>query len=88
MPLAEIKRRRRRKKTQGDLVRDILCEHSPEAAKCLCEMLEDDSLTGTARVGVAKEILERTVGKGQLPDPDCPQEKTEEKFELVLKVVD
>ena len=83
MPLAVQKRRR--KKTHGDMVRDILCDHSPDAAKCLCEMLEDDSLTGTARVGVAKEILERTVGKGQIPDT---QEKTEDTFELILKVVD
>lgn len=86
MPLAETKIRRSRKKTHGDKVRDILCEHSPEAAKCLCEMLEDDSLTGTARVGVAKEILERTVGKGQLQE--TAQDKTEDKFELILKVVD
>ena len=48
-------------------------------------MEEDDSLTGTARVGVAKEILERTVGKGQLPDS---RQDTQEKFELVLKVVE
>ena len=78
--------RSRRKKTHGDRVRDILCDHSPEAAQCLCDMLEDDSLTGTARVGVAKEILERTVGKGQLPETQ--QSQVEEKFELVLKVVE
>ena len=78
--------RSRSKKTHGDRVRDILCDHSPEAAQCLCDMLEDDSLTGTARVGVAKEILERTVGKGQLPETQ--QSQVEEKFELVLKVVE
>lgn len=87
MPLAQTKNSRsRRKKTHGDRVRDILCDHSPEAAQCLCDMLEDDSLTGTARVGVAKEILERTVGKGQLPETQ--QSQVEEKFELVLKVVE
>ena len=85
MPLAQTKSSSRRKKTRGDQVRDILCDHSPEAAQCLCDMLEDDSLTGTARVGVAKEILERTVGKGQLPDS---RQDTQEKFELVLKVVE
>ncbi len=85
MPLAQTKSSSRRKKTHGDQVRDILCDHSPEAAQCLCDMLEDDSLTGTARVGVAKEILERTVGKGQLPDS---RQDTQEKFELVLKVVE
>ena len=83
--MAQAKNSRRRKKTHNDVVRDILCEHSPEAAQCLCDMLEDDSLTGTARVGVAKEILERTVGKGQLPDS---RQDTQEKFELVLKVVE
>lgn len=76
----------RRKKTHSDMVRDILCDHSPEAAQCLCDMLEDDSLTGTARAGVAKEILERTVGKGQLSEP--ADKKTEDKFELVLRVVE
>ena len=83
--MAQTKSSSRRKKTRGDQVRDILCDHSPEAAQCLCDMLEDDSLTGTARVGVAKEILERTVGKGQLPDS---RQDTQEKFELVLKVVE
>lgn len=83
MPLAQTKRR---KKTHGDKVRDILCDHSPEAAQCLCDMLEDDSLSGTARAGVAKEILERAVGKGQLAAPS--DEETDKQFELVLKVVE
>lgn len=85
MPLAQSKNSRRRKKTHTDTVRDILCDHSPEAAQCLCDMLEDDSLTGTARAGVAKEILERTVGKGQLAESEQPKEET---FELVLRVVE
>ncbi len=85
MPLAQSKNSRRRRKTHTDEVREILCDHSPEAARCLCDMLEDDSLSGTARAGVAKEILERTVGKGQLAQQ---QEKTEETFELILKVVE
>ncbi len=78
---------KRRKKTHGDMVRDILCDHSPEAAQCLCDMLEDDSLSGTARVGVAKEILERSVGKGQLTIP-TDTEETDKQFELVLRVVE
>lgn len=85
--MAQEKKSRRRKKTHHDMVRDILCEHSPEAAQCLCDMLEDDSLSGTARAGVAKEILERAVGKGQLtlPDGEDPSEST---FELILRVVE
>lgn len=86
MPLAQTKTKRR-KKTHGDRVRDILCDHSPEAAQCLCDMLEDDSLSGTARVGVAKEILERSVGKGQLTIP-TDTEETDKQFELVLRVVE
>lgn len=87
MPLAQTKTSRRRKKTHNDVVRDILCDHSPEAAQCLCDMLEDDSLSGTARAGVAKEILERAVGKGQLTIPDT-EEKLEQTFELILRVVE
>lgn len=87
MPLAQAKNSRRRKKTHNDVVRDILCEHSPEAAQCLCDMLEDDSLSGTARAGVAKEILERAVGKGQLSVPDI-EDKPESTFELILRVVE
>lgn len=87
MPLAQTKTSRRRKKTHNDVVRDILCDHSPEAAQCLCDMLEDDSLSGTARAGVAKEILERAVGKGQLTIPDT-EEKPEQTFELILRVVE
>ncbi len=75
----------RRKKTKTDEVRSILQEHSPEAAQCLCEMLNDDSLTGTTRVSVAKEILERSVGKGQLTDADSG---TANSFKLTLKVVE
>lgn len=78
---------KRRKKTPGDMVRDILCDHSPEAAQCLCDMLEDDSLSGTARAGVAKEILERAVGKGQLAAPSDGAD-ADRQFELVLKVVE
>ncbi|MDO5783816.1 MAG: hypothetical protein Q4P20_01995 [Eubacteriales bacterium] len=78
---------KRRKKTHGDMVRDILCDHSPEAAQCLCDMLEDDSLSGTARAGVAKEILERAVGKGQLAEPSDGTD-ADKQFELVLKVVE
>lgn len=79
--------KKRRKKTHHDVVRDILCEHSPEAAQCLCDMLEDDSLSGTARAGVAKEILERAVGKGQLTVSD-EQNPSESTFELILRVVE
>lgn len=85
--MAQAKNSRRRKKTHNDVVRDILCEHSPEAAQCLCDMLEDDSLSGTARAGVAKEILERAVGKGQLSVPDT-EDKLESTFELILRVVE
>ncbi|MDD6610787.1 MAG: hypothetical protein ACI3XW_04425 [Butyricicoccus sp.] len=85
--MAQAKNSRRRKKTHNDVVRDILCEHSPEAAQCLCDMLEDDSLSGTARAGVAKEILERAVGKGQLTVPDA-EDKPESAFELILRVVE
>ena len=87
MPLAQAKNSRRRKKTHNDVVREILSEHSPEAAQCLCDMLEDDSLSGTARAGVAKEILERAVGKGQLTVPDA-EDKPESAFELILRVVE
>lgn len=87
MPLAQAKNSRRRKKTHNDVVRDILCEHSPEAAQCLCDMLEDDSLSGTARAGVAKEILERAVGKGKLSVPET-EDKPESTFELILRVVE
>ena len=87
MPLAQAKNSRIRKKTHNDVVRDILCEHSPEAAQCLCDMLEDDSLSGTARAGVAKEILERAVGKGQLSVPET-EDKPESAFELILRVVE
>ena len=87
MPLAQAKNSRRRKKTHNDVVRDILCEHSPEATQCLCDMLEDDSLSGTARAGVAKEILERAVGKGQLSVPET-EDKPESAFELILRVVE
>ena len=83
--MAQAKNSRRRKKTHNDVVRDILC--SPEAAQCLCDMLEDDSLSGTARAGVAKEILERAVGKGQLSVPDT-EDKPESTFELILRVVE
>ena len=85
--MAQAKNSRRRKKTNNDVVRDILCEHSPEAAQCLCDMLEDDSLSGTARAGVAKEILERAVGKGQLSVPET-EDKPESAFELILRVVE
>ena len=85
--MAQAKNSRRRKKTHNDVVRDILCEHSPEAAQCLCDMLEDDSLSGTARAGVAKEILERAVGKGQLSVPET-EDKPEPAFELILRVVE
>lgn len=78
-------RKTRRKKTHTDQVREILCEYSPEAAQCLCSMLGDDSLTGSTRAGVAKEILERTVGKGQMPDPEAQQT---DKFELIVRVED
>ena len=83
MPLAQ----RKRKKTHGEQVREILCDRSPEAARCLCDMLEDDSLSGTARVGVAKEILERAVGKGQLAVSEEAPEAAKQ-FELVLRVVE
>lgn len=76
--------RKSRKKTHTDQVREILCEYSPEAAQCLCSMLGDDSLTGSTRAGVAKEILERTVGKGQMLDPEA--KKAEGKFELIVRV--
>ena len=66
-------------------VRTILLEHSPEAAQTLCAMLSDDSLTGTTKVSVAKEILERAVGKGQVPEPE---QADASRFELVLKVVE
>ncbi|MDO4173317.1 MAG: hypothetical protein Q4D42_01010 [Eubacteriales bacterium] len=85
--MAQAKNSRRRKKTHSDQVRDILCDHSPEAAQCLCDMLEDDSLSGTARAGVAKEILERAVGKGQLSMPD-KEENNDRAFELILRVVE
>ena len=85
--MAQSTSRRRRKKTHSDQVREILCEHSPEAAQCLCSMLEDETLSGTARAGVAKEILERAVGKGQLLTPE-QMEKPEETFELALRVVE
>lgn len=85
--MAQAKNGRRRKKTHSDQVRDILCDHSPEAAQCLCDMLEDDSLSGTARAGVAKEILERAVGKGQLSMPD-KEEQNDSIFELILRVVE
>ena len=42
--MAQSTSRRRRKKTHSDQVREILCEHSPEAAQCLCSMLEDETL--------------------------------------------
>jgi hypothetical protein len=83
MPLAQTKTRRK-KKSHTDQVRDILCEYSPEAAQCLCGMLEDDSLTGSTRAGVAKEILERTVGKGQMTDPAATVQTG--KFELIVRV--
>lgn len=86
MPLAQTKGGSRRKKTHGDRVRETLCGHAQEAAQCLCDMLADESLSGTARAGVAKEILERTVGKGQLPDgAETPADKP---FELVIRVVE
>lgn len=78
--------RKSRKKTHTDQVREILCEYSPEAAQCLCSMLGDDSLTGSTRAGVAKEILERTVGKGQMPDPETHKAKKTETFELIVRV--
>lgn len=84
--MAQKSSRRRRKQTHSDEVRDILCAHSPEAAQCLCSMLEDETLSGTTRAGVAKEILERAVGKGQLLAEE--QEKPEENFELILRVVE
>lgn len=86
MSLAPTKRSRRKSKKHTDAVRDILYGHSAEAAKCLCDMLENDALSGTARAGVAKEILERTVGKGLLSDPS--DEHEEQTFQLVLKVVE
>lgn len=76
----------RRKKTQTDEVRTILQEHSPAAAQCLCDMLSDETLTGTAKVSVAKEVLERAVGKGQLEEPT--EKEKASKFKLVLKVVE
>ena len=81
--MAQSTSRRRRKKTHSDQVREILCE----AAQCLCSMLEDETLSGTARAGVAKEILERAVGKGQLLTPE-QMEKPEKTFELTLRVVE
>ncbi len=75
---------RKRNKTQTDAVRSILQEHSPEAAQCLCDMLSDETLSGTTKVSVAKEVLERAVGKGQLEDP----EQKVSEFKLVLKVVE
>ncbi|MGN1014449.1 MAG: hypothetical protein ACI4PM_03715 [Butyricicoccus sp.] len=77
---------RRKKKTQSDEVRTILQEYSPEAAQCLCDMLSDETLSGTTKVSVAKEILERAVGKGQLSESK-PEDKSTE-FTLVLKVVE
>ena len=77
---------RRKKKTQRDEVRTILQDHSPEAAQYLCDMLSDETLSGTTKVSVAKEILERAVGKGQLSESEQPDKATE--FTLVLKVVD
>ena len=71
--MAQSTSRRRRKKTHSDQVREILCEHSPEAAQCLCSMLEDETLSGTAR--------------GQLLTPE-QMEKPEETFELTLRVVE
>jgi hypothetical protein len=76
---------RRKKPGKTEEVRVILQEHSPEAAQILCEMLSDDSLSGTTRVSVAKEILERAVGKGQLQEPERANAA---KFQLVLKVVE
>ena len=76
---------KRRKADKTDEVRVILQEHSPEAAQTLCDMLSDDSLNGTTRVSVAKEILERAVGKGQLQESE---RTAAAKFQLVLKVVE
>ena len=76
----------KRKKTgRTEEVRTILLEHSPEAAQTLCDMLSDESLTGTTKVSVAKEILERAVGKGQVQEEEPTGTS---KFELVLKVVE
>lgn len=76
---------RRKQAGKTDEVRGILQDHSPEAAQVLCDMLADDSLNGTTRVSVAKEILERAVGKGQLQEPE---RAAAAKFQLVLKVVE
>lgn len=76
---------KRRKVSKTEEVRTILQEHSPEAAQTLCDMLSDESLTGTTKVSVAKEILERAVGKGQVQEEEPTGTS---KFELVLKVVE
>lgn len=76
---------RRKKAGKTEEVRVILQDHSPEAAQILCDMLSDDSLSGTTRVSVAKEILERAVGKGQLQEPE---QVGTAKFQLELKVVE
>ena len=87
MPLAPGTHSRRRKKTPHDLGREIPGEHFPEAAKSLWDLPEDGSPRRTARAGVAKDILERAVGKGQLSVPDT-EDKPESTFELILRVVE
>lgn len=71
--------------TKLDEVRAILLENGPTAAQYLCDMLADETITGTTKVSVAKEILERAVGKGQLAELE--QERNSE-FTLILKVVE
>lgn len=71
--------------TKLDEVRAILRENGPAAAQYLCDMLADETVTGTTKVSVAKEILERAVGKGQLAEQE--QERNSE-FTLILKVVE
>lgn len=71
-------------------MREIMAEKTPRAIEKLYALLDNEEMTPSTTLSVIKEILERSIGKGQLTIDDSVQEAAcqDSKFELVLRVVE
>lgn len=71
-------------------MRKIMTERTPKAIEKLYDLLENEEMTPSTTLSVIKEILERSLGKGQLvlEKSEDDTEKVSDKFELVLKVME
>ncbi len=67
-------------------IADTLIDKAPLAVKRLCEILEDEDTSSSTALSAAKEILERSVGKGVVTELE--ESEQEKEIVIILKVVE